>query len=421
MKKTLFIKSLIFICILFYVNHSIGQNKLIQNGDSWNYYDNGYLDKDWMKSPKNYKWKNGITPIGYGDEKVVTEIKFGDDPNNKDVLKYFKKEIKITGNTFLAYEFRTQSDDGIVVYINGKELYRINMPNSSINNSTFASSTIEKEEEHEFKKNIFENSIFKDGINIITASVHQAYADSSDCIFSLELIGHTSPEILTLVIDKKDKKNKDLENELKELNQKFDFNRVSTKNEVLSNSNYILKISLFIIAILFFLLLIAIYYIIENSKINIKKHSDKILVLKENALEKEKEMIFLSSKLLNNKQYFKEIKADLKGIKTEDKSTVRSIISEIDDNLDNQEDWETLKKHFHAVYEGFYDRLLKLHPLLSETDLRHCMFIKLHLQTKEIARVLLIDPRSVQTTRYRIKKKMNLDEDTDLREYLLSV
>jgi DNA-binding CsgD family transcriptional regulator len=49
------------------------------------------------------------------------------------------------------------------------------------------------------------------------------------------------------------------------------------------------------------------------------------------------------------------------------------------------------------------------------------MFIKLHLQTKEIAKILLIDPRSVQTARYRIKKKMNLDEDIDLRAYLLKI
>ena len=48
------------------------------------------------------------------------------------------------------------------------------------------------------------------------------------------------------------------------------------------------------------------------------------------------------------------------------------------------------------------------------------MFIKLHLQTKEIARILLIDPRSVQTARYRIKKKMNLKEEEDLRRYLIS-
>jgi len=49
------------------------------------------------------------------------------------------------------------------------------------------------------------------------------------------------------------------------------------------------------------------------------------------------------------------------------------------------------------------------------------MFIKTHLQTKEIARILLIDPRSVQTSRYLIKKKMGLEETIDLREYLLDL
>ena len=124
---------------------------------------------------------------------------------------------------------------------------------------------------------------------------------------------------------------------------------------------------------------------------------------------------------MQNKQYFKEIKTDLKGIETTDKKTVNSIISEINNVLESDKEWKNLKKHFDAVFSGFYDKLLKLHANLSETELRHCTFIKLHLQTKEIARMLLIDPRSVQTTRYRIKKKMNLSEQIDLREYLLKI
>ena len=89
--------------------------------------------------------------------------------------------------------------------------------------------------------------------------------------------------------------------------------------------------------------------------------------------------------------------------------------------IEKDDEWKHLKKHFNTVYSGFYNVLTDLHPTLTEVELRHCMFIKLHMQTKEIARILHVDPRSVQASRYRIKKKMGLGEDTDLRNYIIHV
>ena len=131
--------------------------------------------------------------------------------------------------------------------------------------------------------------------------------------------------------------------------------------------------------------------------------------------------MMLTTNLLHNKQYFKEIKADIKGLKTEDKKTVKTIINQIDSVLERDEDWKTLTEHFNALHNNFYDKLIEKHPNITETELRHCMFIKLHMQTKEIARIFMIDPRSVQTARYRIKKKLNLEESENLRDYLLNL
>lgn len=129
----------------------------------------------------------------------------------------------------------------------------------------------------------------------------------------------------------------------------------------------------------------------------------------------------LSTRLLYNKQYFKEIKIDLKGIKTEDTATIKNINHQINSVLNKDDEWEALQKHFNTICSGFYSNLLAKHPTLTEIELRHCMFIKMHLLTKEVAKILLVDPRSVQTARYRIKKKLNLDEKEDLRDYLLKI
>jgi DNA-binding CsgD family transcriptional regulator len=414
-----YLKNLILLLILFQFTSINSQNKLIKNGDTWNYYDQGYLESDWMTKTEKYTWKKGATPIGYGDNKIVTEISFGDNTKEKHIVKYFKKNITISKTKYLAYEFRTLSDDGIVIYINGKELYRLNMPNATITNKTLAVNTVSKEEEDEYKINIFEDTFFKDGENIITTSVYQAYPDSSDCIFSLELIGHTSPKMLSIILDNKNKKNSDLELKIKEFNSKFEYEKILLQKENSDSLNFNLKNLFSLVSLLFILSLFGYYFIFENHKKRINDKNNALKILASENLAKEKEMITLATNLLHNKQYFKEIKADLKGLKTEDKSTVRSMIFEIDNLLENKKDWEILKKHFDTVNDGFYDKLLKLHPNLSETELRHCMFIKLFLQTKEIARIMSIDPRSVQTSRYRIKKKMNLNEEQDLRNYLI--
>ena len=68
------------------------------SGDQWSYYDQGYLDISWfVNSEQSKNWKKGITPIGYGDRKVVTNIGFGGNEDQKHITKYFlKKKVKAT-------------------------------------------------------------------------------------------------------------------------------------------------------------------------------------------------------------------------------------------------------------------------------------------------------------------------------------
>ncbi|MEE9408225.1 MAG: hypothetical protein V3V28_09135 [Polaribacter sp.] len=128
MKKTFLI---IFFIFVSYNNFS--QEIIIKTGDTWSYFDNGYLNSNWMHKSDFKDWKTGISPLGYGDKKVLTNISFGNNSNNKEITKYFKKNITIN-NHYLAYELRAQIDDGAVIYINGKELFRSNISNSIINN-----------------------------------------------------------------------------------------------------------------------------------------------------------------------------------------------------------------------------------------------------------------------------------------------
>jgi PAS domain S-box-containing protein len=83
-------------------------------------------------------------------------------------------------------------------------------------------------------------------------------------------------------------------------------------------------------------------------------------------------------------------------------------------------DWKMLIANFEEVHPGFFSRLKIKHPLLSSNDIKHCACIKMNFGTKEIARFFNIKDSSVQISRVRLKKKMNLADCEDLRTYILN-
>ena len=90
----------------------------------------------------------------------------------------------------------------------------------------------------------------------------------------------------------------------------------------------------------------------------------------------------------------------------------------IRENISHDDDWRTFTRNFDLVYENYMKRLLEKYPSLSSTDQRLCAYIKMGLSSKEIAPLLNISYRSVEMTRYRLRKKMGLDRETNLAEYL---
>ncbi len=82
------------------------------------------------------------------------------------------------------------------------------------------------------------------------------------------------------------------------------------------------------------------------------------------------------------------------------------------------EDWDEFKKLFDAVYRGFFVKLKFEHPSLTKSEIKLFMVSKLNLSINDTAGLLAISPESVRKARYRLKKKLNLEED-DLSEYIL--
>tara|TARA_R110001592_G_scaffold63512_3_gene194448 strand:+ start:16972 stop:18246 length:1275 start_codon:yes stop_codon:yes gene_type:complete len=424
MKKnnTIIYKSTLLLCFVFSSFASYSQEILIKNGDQWSFYDKGYLEDNWYKNQNFQNWKTGTSPLGYGDNQIATIISFGDNPDKKEIVKYFSKTINIENiSDFKGYEFKLLRDDGAVIYLNGKEIYRENMPNATITNNTVARHYVDNEEEMTYYVKIFDSSIFKKGKNTISVQIHQSSEDSSDCIFSLELIAHTDPSILVDVVNQQIETKDVLETKIDLLNYSFLLKNTSTQLEIYKSSYQNLLFLLAVVGGLLIITIIGSFIVYFKNRNNEETFKSIIQKLNNDVLENEKQMVSFSTQLLHYKQYLKEVKADLNFIKTDNTKALNNTIKQIDFIIENNDEWEQLKLHFDTVFSGFYDNLLSKYPTLTETELRHCMFIKLHIQTKEIARILNVDPRSVQTARYRIKKKLNLNEEQDLRSFLITI
>ena len=72
------------------------------------------------------------------------------------------------------------------------------------------------------------------------------------------------------------------------------------------------------------------------------------------------------------------------------------------------------------MHPNFVQRIEYAYPRLTENDLRHCAYIRMRLTTKEIAQLMNVNPTSIQIARVRLKKKMSLDQDTDLRNFIIN-
>src|SRR6185369_11323775 len=104
---------------------------LIPGGDSWKYSDAGLdLGTNWAQPIfDDSPWKIGTARFGYGDPAVATQVGFGPDATNKYITTYFRRTFEVPWNQAVTnLNVRLARADGAVVWLNGQELFRTNMP-----------------------------------------------------------------------------------------------------------------------------------------------------------------------------------------------------------------------------------------------------------------------------------------------------
>ena len=177
------------------------QQTLLPKGSEWKYLDDG-SDPGGNWTAADYDdsgWLAGNGELGYGDggtETTVTDF-VDTDPVTAGIQKnpatYFRTTLFLSNAASVAsLDLGLQRDDGAMVYINGQEVWRENMPTGTISHQSWATSIVGASDESAYFSHSVAPSVLMDGTNTIAVSVHQQHSDSTDISFDMEIVALTT-------------------------------------------------------------------------------------------------------------------------------------------------------------------------------------------------------------------------------------
>jgi len=148
----------------------------------------------------------------------------------------------------------------------------------------------------------------------------------------------------------------------------------------------------------------------EKQKLRIKKQSE-ILELKN------KELAESALRLIEKDEFISSIKKKLANQGDNvDVNVLKRMLKSIQGTPSGN--WKEFEVRFTAINQSFYDNLKEKFPNLSQTDQKICALVKLNFPSKDMAKLLGISVESVHTSRYRLRKKLNLDRNDNLEEFI---
>ncbi len=185
-----------------------------------------------------------------------------------------------------------------------------------------------------------------------------------------------------------------------------------------------------------FLVMIASGIIVFLRKIN--KRDKLLMQTKEQLLKAEEEQKKLKEQQLRNELEYKESQLSAMAIQMMQKNELLLELKErleqvnpvnednqlnkiISKGLNHDKEWTDFNTYFESINKNFYTRLKAAYPEISPNDLKICALIKLNLSIKEMAAILNISPDSVKTARYRLRKKLQLNSEDNLTDFILSL
>jgi tetratricopeptide (TPR) repeat protein len=165
----------------------------------------------------------------------------------------------------------------------------------------------------------------------------------------------------------------------------------------------------------------------ENKDTENRILEDRIFAEKQiNRLEREKHLAEIEHKnaelanssicLVNKNEILGEIKDKLRTHQKSD--AIHEVVQFINANTDIDQDWRKFKVTFNDVHPGFFDRLDSNYPQLTDHDVRLSAYLRINLSSREIAGLMNVSLEATNKGRQRLRKKLDLEPEADLAEFL---
>lgn len=238
---------------------------------------------------------------------------------------------------------------------------------------------------------------------------HKHYKTINDSIYNIEN-GQKLSELQTIY--ETEKKESEIALQQKEIN---------TLNQEVEISN--LRKGLYAGGMISFVALSGLLYFgfkqrLKKNKIEREKQEE---IYKQEIAFKKKELASETLHLVQKNTFINELKENLERIKKSPelfKVEFRRLVMLLKKESAEDKDWEVFKSYFTEVHNNFDHKLKAIYEDISEKEMRLASFLRMNLSTKEIASMLNVLPESVLKSKYRLKKKLNLDKETDLNTFL---
>ncbi|MFL1012727.1 tetratricopeptide repeat protein [Flavisericum labens] len=249
----------------------------------------------------------------------------------------------------------------------------------------------------------------KQGKASLSLEAFKAFKILSDSIINTKKIKIIEELRTTFDLEKKEAKIALQNEEIKTLN-------VQAKNDKLTKSLYgIGAFSFLAISGLLF------FGFKQRIKKNHIEHEKQKEIYKQEIEFKKKELASQTLHLVQKNTFIQELKKNLEKIKKSPelfKVEFRRLVMLLKKESAEDKDWEVFKSYFSEVHNNFDNKLKTIDPNVTEKEIRLASFLRMNLSTKEIASMLNVLPESVLKSKYRLKKKLNLDKETDLTDFL---
>lgn len=202
------------------------------------------------------------------------------------------------------------------------------------------------------------------------------------------------------------------------------------------------------------LLIVALYAFRHYYRLNLKKHQAEIQeklrqehqeLLKQEAITREQQIVKIKNEqlqadltgksrelansamnLVYKNELLQKISEELTHLKDStgkhlSEDQLRRIQKVINEGMNDERDWNVFEKSFNETHENFFKKLKAGHPDLVPNDLKLCAYLRMNMSSKEMASLLNISLRGVEIRRYRLRKKLNLEHDKNLTEFLMEL